>query len=158
MLSSGKHEAVNADERTEAIFGAFDGVVSTIGFVFGLLVHQSPGSAIAIGGLGGAISASISMTTGEYESRDEPARARLPGAAAMGTATLIGSLVPVWPFFVFPRNLALGIAAVGCVLVATWIGREKRRGIHGYAVAYLTLLGAAALTLGIVSLIPQSAG
>lgn len=149
---------MNADERTEAIFGSFDGVVSTIGFIFGLLVHHSPESAIAMGGLGGAVSASISMTTGEYESRDEPPRAKLPGAAAMGMATLLGSMVPVWPFFAFKRDLALGIAAVGCVLVATWIGHEKHQKIRGYLVAYLTLCGAAALTLGIVSLIPQSAG
>ena len=40
---------MNAEERTEAILGAFDGVVSAIGFVSGLLVHHSPGSAIAMG-------------------------------------------------------------------------------------------------------------
>ena len=86
---------------------------------------------------------------GEYESRDEPPRAKLPGAAATGAATLIGSLVPVWPLFVFKRDLAPAIAAAGCMLVATWIGHEKRRRIRGYAVACLTLCGAAALTPGI---------
>ncbi len=149
---------MKAEERTEAIFGAFDGVVSTIGFVFGLLVHRSPESAIALGGLGGAVAASISMTSGEYESRNEPPRARLAGAAAMGVATLVGSMVPVWPFFVFGRPLALGVAAAGCVLVATWIGFEKHGGYRGFLVAFATLFGAAGLTLAIVSAIPQSAG
>lgn len=151
-------KGLNPEERTEAIFGAFDGVVSTVGFVFGLLVHHSPSSAIAVGGLGGAIAASISMTTGEYESNDKAAsRAKLGGAVAMGVATLVGSLMPVWPFFAFSRNIALAVGSVGCVLIAAWIGHEKRKGFHGYATAFLTLFGAAALALAIVSLIPQSA-
>jgi len=56
---------MNKEQRQEAIFGAFDGVVSVIGFIFGLLIHKSPESAIAIGGLGGSIAAGISMGTGE---------------------------------------------------------------------------------------------
>lgn len=148
---------LNSDERTQAVFGAFDGVVSVIGFVFGLIVHRSSPSAIAVGGLGGAIAATISMTTGEYESRDGQWQARIGGAGAMGVATFVGSLVPVWPFFVFSRNPALWLAIAGSVLVATWIGSEKHKGLLGYAVAYMTLFGAAGLTLVVVNLIPQSA-
>lgn len=148
---------LNADERSQAIFGAFDGVVSIIGFVFGLLVHGSPSSAIAVGGLGGAIAACISMTAGEYESREGPWRSRIGGASAMGVATLVGSLIPIWPFFVFSRTVSVWVAAVGCVLVAAWIGREKHHGARGYLVAYATLFGAAGLTLLIVNAIPQSA-
>ncbi len=95
------HEVkLNSEERSEAIFGAFDGVVSVIGFVFGLLVHHSLASAIAVGRLGGAIAATISMTTGEYESREGSWKERIGGAGAMRVATFVGSLVPVWSFFI----------------------------------------------------------
>ncbi|MCL4446376.1 MAG: VIT1/CCC1 transporter family protein [Actinobacteria bacterium] len=148
---------LNSDERSEAIFGAFDGVVSVIGFVFGLLVHHSPASAIAVGGLGGAIAATISMTTGEYESREGSWKERIGGAGAMRVATFVGSLVPVWSFFIFNRNLALWLAAAGSIVIATWIGYEKHKGYRGFAIAYLTLFGAAGLTLIVVNIIPASA-
>ena len=62
---------MNKEQRQEAIFGAFDGVVSILGFVFGMAVHKSPEAAMAIGGLGGSISAGISMGVGEIEKGDE---------------------------------------------------------------------------------------
>ena len=145
---------MNREQRQEAIFGAFDGVVSILGFMFGMAVHKSPEAAMAIGGLGGSISAGISMGVGEV---DEGWRKRLPVGLAMFIATLVGSLVPVWPFFFFPMRLAGIIGGVGSLLVATWIGYAKRDGWRGYVTAYATLALAAALTLVIVSLIPQSA-
>lgn len=150
---------VDQGERQSAIFGGFDGVVSIIGFVFGLLVHHSSMSAIAIGGLGGAISATVSMATGQFESCEGEWKRRLQSALAMGVATLAGSLMPIWPFFIsaFSKTTAVLLAGVGCLLVAGWIGWAKRKGAKGYIIAYVTLLGAAAVTLGIVSLIPASA-
>lgn len=149
---------MNPEQRQEAIFGSFDGVVSIIGFVFGLLVHKSAESAIAIGGLGGAISASISMGTGEYEKGDGPWHERLKVATAMFLATAIGSLVPIWPFFVFSKTVAVMIAAIGCLIVAGWIGHEKRKGVSGYLAAYVSLLAAAGLTLAVIAAIPNSVG
>lgn len=148
---------MKAEQRQEAIFGAFDGVVSIIGFIFGLLVHHSPESAIAIGGLGGAIAAGVSMGAGEIEKGDGPWRQRLPVAFAMFIASLIGGLVPVWPFFIFTRPTAIVVAAIGSLVVAAWIGYQKHKGLAGYVASYAILIGAAALTLGVVSLIPQSA-
>jgi VIT1/CCC1 family predicted Fe2+/Mn2+ transporter len=145
------------EQRTQAVFGMFDGVVSVVGFVFGLLIHHSPTAAVAVGGLGGAISATISMGTGTFEATEGTTRRKLRDAVAMGVATIIGSLVPVWPFWIFDRNTALGVGSAGCLLVAGWIGHEKRAGMKGYATAYLTLLGAVALTLLIVGLIPEGA-
>jgi len=148
---------MNKEQRQEAIFGAFDGVVSVIGFIFGLLIHKSPESAIAIGGLGGSIAAGISMGTGEVEKGDGPWKARLPLGIVMFTASLIGSLIPVWPFFVFSKSVALLASGIGCLVVATWIGFAKQSGWKGYLTAYSTLILAAGLTLAVVSLIPQSA-
>lgn len=150
---------MNPEERQAATFGIFDGAVSVIGFVFALVVHHSPSAAIAIGGLGGAISATVSMGTGQYESADGPWHKRLVNASFMGLFTLGGSLVPVWPFFALPhsKSLALVLAGIGCLGVAGFIGWEKRKGVKGYVAAYLTLIGAAGVTLLVVSLIPQSA-
>jgi VIT1/CCC1 family predicted Fe2+/Mn2+ transporter len=148
---------LDREELSAAIFGCFDGVVSIIGVVFALLLTHTYGPAIGTICLGGAISATVSMSAGEYESQSGAALHKLRNAIAMGVATLVGSMVPVWPFFVFDRTAALALGGIGAMVVATWIGREKRSGWRGYRNAYLILLGAAALTLLVVGLIPASA-
>jgi VIT1/CCC1 family predicted Fe2+/Mn2+ transporter len=149
---------MDATERADAIFGMFDGTVSIIGFIFGLLVHGSPESAIVVGGLGGAISATVSMGTGDYEESDGSTGYRLRRALTMGLFTMIGSMVPILPFVFLGKHAAILVAGVGCLLVAGWIGYEKRKGVRGWVEAYLTVLGAAGLTLAIVSFIPASVG
>ena len=57
----------------------------------------------------------------------------------MFLASLSGALVAVWPFFVFSTFVSLW-NGIGCLLVATWIGYEKRKGRSGDLAAYLTLL------------------
>lgn len=140
--------------RPEAVFGAFDGSVSVVGVIFGLLVHHAPASSIAVAGVGGAIASSVSMGVGEYESSDGPGR--LSRALAMLGATILGSLVPLWGFFVFATPLALVVAGLGCAAVAASIGHLKANGVRGYASSLGTLALALGLTLGIVSLIPGS--
>lgn len=148
---------MNTEQRQERTFGVWDGTVSITGLIFGLLIHKSPESAIAVGGLGASISACVSMATGEFEKGDGPWHERAKVALTMLASTLIGSLIPIWPFFVFSKGTALLSAGLGCAAVAGWIGRIKRRGWRGYASVYFTLLLSIALTLGVVSLVPQSA-
>ena len=148
---------MQTEQRQEAVFGAFDGIVSIIGFIFGLLVHKSPESAIAIGGLGGAVAAGVSMGFGEYEKHDGDWRSSLPVALVMFGASFGGSLVAVWPWFVFATPVALVVSLVGCLAVATWIGYMKHKSWRGYATAYATFVVAAGITLLVVSLIPASA-
>lgn len=147
---------MNKEERTEAIFGAYDGVVSVVGFIFALLVVHASAHTIAIGGLGGAIAAAISMGTGEIEKGDESWTARLPIGFTMFCASLIGSLVPVLPFFFLSKSAALVAAGCGCLVVATAIGFMKRKGAYGFVSAYVSLLLASGLTLGVVSLLGAS--
>jgi VIT1/CCC1 family predicted Fe2+/Mn2+ transporter len=148
---------VNREQRTEATLGAFDGTVSIVGIIFGLLIHHASSSTIAVGAIGGAVAATISMTAGVYESVEGTRSRRVKDATAMALATLVGSLVPVWPFLVFGRVTALVVASIGCFVVAGWIGRAKAKGVRGFIEAYLTLLAAAGLTLLIVAAIPASA-
>lgn len=148
---------MNSEQRQEKLFGIWDGTVSITGLIFGLLIHKSPESAIAVGGLGASISACVSMATGEFEKGDGPWHERLKVAMTMLIATLIGSLIPIWPFFVFSKPVALMAGGLGCASVAGWIGRVKHKGLKGYVSVYLTLLLSVALTLAVVSLIPQSA-
>lgn len=147
------------DVVAEAILGSFDGVVSIVGIVYsGLLIHAS-NHTIATIGLGAAISATVSMTDGVYEaSFEDPKRLRRLKALAMLVATLVGSLVPIWPFWVFDRTTSLVIGGIGCLLVATWIGQQKRRGWRGYVRSYVSLVAASGLTLLVVAVIPGAAG
>jgi VIT1/CCC1 family predicted Fe2+/Mn2+ transporter len=146
---------VDAEERSDAIFGAYDGVVSIVGFIFGLVLHHASRGLIATGGLGGAVAATVSMTTGIYEASDGQTREKLHGAAAMGLSTFVGSFLPVLPFFLFARVVALLVSGAACLSVAGWIGFEKRLGLRGYLKAYAVLLSAVGLTLLVVGLVPQ---
>src|ERR1022692_2727201 len=95
------------EKRVEAVFGLYDGTVSVLGFVFGLVLHGAPPSTIVIGGIGGAIAAAVSMSTGEIEKSEGPLKRRLPVAFSMFLATMIGSLIPVVPFFFLSGAAAL---------------------------------------------------
>lgn len=148
---------MDQQQRADAIFGAFDGVVSIAGVIFALLVHGSPSATIAIAGLGGAIANSISMGAGDFEQASGSLKTRWGRAVVMSTASLIGTLVPVWGFFVFARPTALLVGGVGSLIVAAWIGYEKHKGAPGYVEAFGILVAATGITLGIVSLLPASA-
>jgi VIT1/CCC1 family predicted Fe2+/Mn2+ transporter len=150
---------MNPEERSAAILGAFDGTVSLVGLVFGLLIAHASRGTIRLTGIGATLSATVSMSTGSYESAAGAWHKRLQNAGAMGISTLIGSLVPIIAFFWFGRTTALIISAVGCLAVAWWIGMEKRKSIEaprwfsGYASAFGTIVAAAGITLGVVSAI-----
>jgi VIT1/CCC1 family predicted Fe2+/Mn2+ transporter len=144
--------------RSEAILGSFDGTVSIVGFIFGMLAHHASLSLLVAGGIGGTIAATVSMATGDFEENDHlPRKDRFHGAAMMAMGTLMGSLIPIVPFMIFSRHLAIVFAALGCLAVAGWIGWEKHRGWRGYLEAYSTLLGAIGLSLLIVGFLPASA-
>ena len=153
---------MDPEQRSQAIFGAFDGTASIIGLVYGLALHHYAGVAIATAGASAAGSATVSMAAGEYECGDEgtPARRRIALAGTMGVATAIGSLMPVAPFFVLPAGAAAITGGALAMGVAVWIGWQKRAkpGPGGYLMAIGTLLAAAAVGVGIAAAIPAGAG
>jgi hypothetical protein len=134
----------------------FDGVVSITGFIFALMLAGSSNHLIAIGALGGSISAMISMGLGQFETTEGKLHIRSAAALAMAGATLVGSLVPVWGFFLFSRPTALVMAGVGSLAVAGIIGYAKHRGVRGYVEAFATLLVAVGLTFFVLSLLPSA--
>ncbi len=145
-----------SEKRQEALFGAFDGVVSIVGVVVGLLLQHSSHESIAVVGLAGGIAAAVSMGCGELAKSTASVWRRLPIAAAMFIASLTGALVPVWPFFIFPIHIAILVGVAGCLAVATWIGHQKRQGWRGYLMTYTVFIAAVAITLGVVALIPRA--
>jgi VIT1/CCC1 family predicted Fe2+/Mn2+ transporter len=147
---------MDSTERSAAVFGMFDGVVSIVGFIFALMLNGSSNHLIAIGALGGAISAMVSMGIGQFESTDGTLTHRAAAAVFMAVATLVGSLVPVWGFFLFDRPMALVAAGIGSVAVAGVIGWAKHKGVKGYVGAFVTLLLAVGLTLGVIALLPSA--
>lgn len=145
---------MDAEKRQEAIFGAFDGVVSIVGVIVGLLLQHVGPHIIAVTGFAGGIAAAVSMGFGELEKSAVSMWRRLPIGVAMFVASLTGALVPVWPFFVFSAPVAMIVALVGCLVVATWIGYEKRQGWRGYVLTYVVFAVAAGLTLAIIGAVP----
>jgi VIT1/CCC1 family predicted Fe2+/Mn2+ transporter len=149
---------MDAEERSQAIFGAFDGTVSIIGLVFGLAVHGFTSLAIVVAGVSAAVSATVSMGSGLYECQEGPWRRRLQLALVMSAATACGSIAPVFPFLLFPIAPAAIAAALIALLVAVWIGEQKGRGWQGYVFSVGVLVAAAGVSVGVAYAIPSSAG
>jgi hypothetical protein len=149
---------MNTEDRQESVFGAFDGSVSIVGLVFGLLLHHSTHAAIAAGGFGAAISAALSMSAGEVVKSGAAIRSRLLVASAMLSSTLIGSLLLVWPFAVpsFSTGSDLALAALGAILVAVWIAVEKGGTLRSWVETFGILFGVAGLTLLLTWCLPQT--
>ena len=111
---------------------------------------------IAIGAVGGAISAMVSMGFGEFECAVGTIKARVGAAVAMAAATLAGCLIPIWGFFVLPRTAALCVAGGGALAIAGMIGQAKHKGVQGHVEAFATLLVAIALSFGVIALLPSA--
>ncbi len=114
---------MSTEDRTQAIFGAFDGVCSLMGLVLYLALEGSLHTAIG-GAFAGAVGAAASMSSGEYLSDHTE---RLRPAAAMGAATLIASLLPVTPLLFGADSstlLASVVVALGVCGVVAYVRPE----------------------------------
>lgn len=144
---------MNAEERQEAVFGAFDGVVSMMGVIFGaLVVHTTPRDIFIIG-FGASVAECISMSVGEVAKSCDAWQTRLGVALSMLAASFVGGIIPVWGFFAFSVTVALTVGAIGCFTVATWIGWMKRQGAKGFLRAYVVLVLASGASLAFAALI-----
>ena len=128
------------------IFGLADGAMSILGVVFYASGH--PGLVFPVA-LSGGLTAAVSMAAGEWLS-DTGTPDRV-AAAAMGAATLAGSVAPAAPYLLWHGLLAPVMSVSVCVLVAAVVGRLRRNRKHRYAetFAVLAVVVAVAVACGI---------
>ena len=133
-------------DRAEAVFGAFDGLVSIIGVVFALLVGGATSTIVPVAA-GGAAAATVSMGSGDWLANGSPRR-----AVVMGFSTFVGSLLPALPFMFMQKTPAICTSVVLCTIAGAGIGWMRRDGLKGYLVTYAVLTTAVLLTLACVAL------
>lgn len=156
MSSDVARRKVNENIST-GLFGGWDGVLSCYGILIALY-RVSGSQTIIRASLGAAVAAAISMATAQYEADQNSS---LVKAGIMGVATGCGGFLPCLPFFFLQKTTALAVSTTLAVLGALLVAHIRRREMDKSRWTYLTspaiLLVAAALTLGITMLVPESA-
>jgi VIT1/CCC1 family predicted Fe2+/Mn2+ transporter len=140
-----------------AIFGSFDGVVSVIGVIVGLLA--GPASMIVAGAFGLAVASAVGMGAGEF--LGDPDR-RLGRSAVMAGATAVGTVLPILPFVVFSKRPAFLVSLLICLAICAVIGRTRaaesnKAKVRAYVETFSIFLFAALLT-GVVTMITGATG
>jgi VIT1/CCC1 family predicted Fe2+/Mn2+ transporter len=134
------------DDLKQAVFGGFDGCVSALGVVTGLVVAGThSGSHILAAALGLAIAATVGMGAGEYLS---DVTRSLRRAAVMAAATLTGSLTPALPFafgYGTGQIVACGVIVCGSGVL---IGHFR-----GYRLTFTVLAIVCGLTVALSALV-----
>lgn len=131
-----------------SVLGAFDGVVTVLGVLFALvaLPHELRQSALGL-----AVAGAVSMGGAQFLSDNE---AGWWASAAMGATTGLGTLVPVAPYFVWPRGgpvdaLSSAVLCLGAAGVVSWLKTTDGHGMRfrtAAAQTYSLLLVAGAVT------------
>lgn len=108
-----------------SVFGAFDGVVTMLGAVFGLAAHPH---ALVTASVGLAAAGAVSMAGGQFLSDNEHG---LASSAAIGVATGAGTLTPALPYMFtggFPAGVVCAAlcVAVGLLIVGVKIRQDLR--------------------------------
>ena len=137
----------------EIILGGQDGLVNVLGLVLGIAAATAQTRVIIVAGLAATFSESIAMAGVAYtsaladrdynvsrlqrEKRGIEGRADemvmsppgnsglVSGAAITGIATLVGSLIPLIPFFFLPLGPAVIVALPLCATVLFGVGAYK---------------------------------
>ncbi len=134
-------EKTKKSDTTEAIFGSFDGMTSTLGVVAGLLATKTSATHVVAAAIGIAVAATVGMGAGQYLSDGQR---NLRKALVMAFATLVGSVLPAIPFL-FGTTKACILASIGITLLASAVIGHYR----GYLVTYSILVVVSALTIGL---------
>lgn len=130
-----------------AVFGAFDGAVSVVGALAGLLAAHTSGRAILAVCAGLAVAAAVGMGAGDWLS-GSPARTAL----VMALATLAGSLIPVLPVLLLPEPAGVGGAIIVLAALGVWISETRaddRGRVRAYTGTAALLITAAVLSVAV---------
>ena len=134
------------------IFGLSDGSMSILGVVFYASGH---GSLVFPVAFSGGVSAACSMAGGEWLSES---RNGLGASAAMGLATLAGSLLPAFPYLFLRHWEAPALSVVMLIAVAFVVGRLRRGQNYPYTGTFAVLGVVLAASVACALLIPGGAG
>jgi hypothetical protein len=112
-----ERDSLNSEDKVEAIFGLYDGLCSALGVILAIAINGSGDLIVAAVAL--AVGSAVSMACGEFLSDSGGSRRK---AAAMGLATLLGSISPAIPFIFTSGTIAFilcGFLSTGlCILIA----------------------------------------
>lgn len=144
---------LDPSDREDAIFGLFDGLVSSIGIVAVLIMSGHPGAIIpAI--IGGTLAASVGMGAGTWLSTPD----RNIGASLItGGSTAAGGISLSLPFALVSSRPAAFVCAGVAALIGITIGALRKRGRRGYIETGIILAAAAVVTISAGVLLGGSA-
>jgi VIT1/CCC1 family predicted Fe2+/Mn2+ transporter len=115
------------------IFGLADGAMSILGVVFYLSGHSG---LVFPAALSGGLSAAASMAGGEWLSESDHG---LAASAAMGAATLTGSVLPAIPYAFLSGWRAPAVSVLTLMAVAAVVARLRTHRTHPYLETALVL-------------------
>lgn len=166
-----KRTASSADGRTlrDVILGGQDGLVNVLGIVLGVATAEAVTRTVLIAGLAATVAESLSMGAVAYTSgkaaRDfyRSHRVRADGSSVfehplrsgvvVGLASVIGSLIPLVPFFFIAPGPARWVSAGVCTAVLFVVGCVKgriTRVTHWKSGAELAIIGMLSALAGYV--------
>lgn len=136
---------MSASDIAEAVLGSFDGAVCVLGVIITAVI-SGHGNAVAVAGIGLAISEGVSMAGAAYLAGHGKKK-----TAIMGAAAFTSILVPVIPFILgvsWSLGWSLLISAGICVAIANmtvqssrWISHVRTFSVVSIAVALTIIAG-----------------
>lgn len=123
----------------EAIFGASDGLLTSLGVV--LALQHAPHHLILVTAMCVSLTGALSMGVGTLLEDD---RHGPKEALAMGGATAFGTFIPIVPILVFPLGFALLTTAILSLLMVGVIAKVRGGTRKDFLISY-GLLGAVAI-------------
>src|SRR5919106_817616 len=120
-LADERRKANLLGEVREAIFGAQDGLVSTVAVVSAVAGASQDRFTVLIAGIAAGLAGVFSMAAGGSP---------MQGALVMGAAFGLGAVVPIIPHLLLPIGPSVVVAVVATLAVLFGIGVVKSRWTH----------------------------
>lgn len=153
-----------ASHLRDIILGGQDGIVNVLGVVLTVAGATDVSKWVILAGIGATIAESISMGAVAYTSTEAEQdyykslkrrklldHTPLNSATVVLIASLIGSVIPIVPFFLLPVKAAVVVALLICSVVLFVVGAAKAKltvGTWWKAGLQLFLIGIGAALLG----------
>jgi VIT1/CCC1 family predicted Fe2+/Mn2+ transporter len=146
------------DNLSRGIFGGFDGMCCVLGVIAAGYVTGDI-HALLLSVIGLSLAESIAMAGGSYLSELVDVQ-RIRHAVIIGVASAVGIMVPAFPFFFAPRNVAILLSCFLTCALAVIIAqvRVKQLGaLEAYVQTFAIVLFAAGISV-VVTLLLNGVG